>query len=83
MLEKNGHLFLGIIKSSESKEIAVLISHPIGACCLLSGQIHAFNSQKCAHLQDHMLMVHTVRPIPLEELNCNPYCIVQLCQVSG
>jgi hypothetical protein len=39
----------------------VFRSHPIGACCMLSGRLQGFIHQKLAHFEEHILMLHTER----------------------
>jgi hypothetical protein len=43
----------------------VFRSHPIGACCMLSGQLQGFIPQKMAHFEEHILTLHTARRAPL------------------
>jgi hypothetical protein len=40
-------------------------SHPIGACCMLSGRLQGFIPRKWTHLQDHILTLHTACPYPV------------------
>jgi hypothetical protein len=37
----------------------VFRSHPIGACCILSGRLQRFIPQKLAHFEEHILTLHT------------------------
>jgi hypothetical protein len=58
-----------------SPEIAVFCLYPIGACCMLSVRIHAFIPPKWKHFQDHIVMLHTVRPAtePHATMNTDGY----------
>jgi hypothetical protein len=37
----------------------VFRSHPIGACCVLSGRLQGFIPKKMAHFEEHILTLHT------------------------
>jgi hypothetical protein len=39
----------------------VFRSHPIGACCMLSGRLQGFIPKKNAHFEELILTLHTGR----------------------
>jgi hypothetical protein len=50
----------------------VFRSHPIGACCMLSGRLQSFIPQKLALFEVHILTLHTVRSNGGQDCWVNP-----------